>query len=120
MGKFKGIVYLSEEQYLEKYNAKTLDEDTQYVTDQEQSYSQSEVDEKLKELENKIPTEISGEYTKVTVDGVYQETFNADTKANTDDIPTKTSQLENDSNFVTSEDLDNIQVGIPVRNFIEV
>ena len=40
--------------------------------------------------------------TIVTVGGVSQETWNADTKANMSDIPTKTSQLENDSNFIST------------------
>lgn len=40
--------------------------------------------------------------TKVTIGGVVQETFNADTKADANSVPTKTSQLENDSNFLTS------------------
>ena len=93
MANFKGIVYLSEEQYMQMYDAKTLDENTQYVTPDTQqgagdAYTKAETDELLQSVENKIPT--------------------------------KTSELENDSNFVTDEDLANIQVSVPVRNFMEV
>jgi hypothetical protein len=90
MDNFNGIVYLSEEQYREKFNAKTLDENTQYETPQDPVYTKDETDALLEELASKIK------------------------------IPTKTSELENDSNFVTSEELANIQVSVPVRNFIEV
>ena len=82
MGKFKGIVYLTEEQYAEMYNAGTLDEDTQYVTDQDPVYSTYEVDAIAKSLQDQITSSAGGEFTKVTVGGEYQPTFNADTKAN--------------------------------------
>ncbi len=102
MGKFKGIVYLTEQQYAEMYNNKTIDEDTQYVTDQEPVYSTYEVDAIAKSLQDQITSSAGGEFTKVLVDGVYQPTFDADTKANASDIPTKTSDLTNDSGFLTS------------------
>ena len=108
MGKFKGIVYLTEQQYAEMYNNKTLDEDTQYVTDQEPVYSTYEVDAIAKSLQDQITTATGGEFTKVLVGGVYQPLFDADTKANADDIPTKTSDLTNDSGFITEEDIPTI------------
>lgn len=168
---FKGIVYLSDEQYREKYNAKTLDVNTLYVTpdngnsgggegtpvdaytksetdalledkaDKDTTYTKAEVDEIKQDLQDQIATSTGGEFTKVTVGGEYQPSFDADTKADKtyadaivsyvdgfgaalervqSSIPTKTSQLENDSGFITSESIEDIQLGIPVRNFIGV
>lgn len=81
MGKFKGVVYLTEQQYAEMYNNKTLDEDTIYTTDQEPVYSTYEVDAIAKKLQDQITSSAGGEFTKVTVGGEYQPTFDADTKA---------------------------------------
>ena len=119
--KLKGIVKLSEERYWEMYNAGTLDPYKQYETPQEPTYSQAQIDKKLntkanvsyvedvkQELQDQITTATGGEFTKVLVGGVYQPLFNADTKANADDIPTKTSDLTNDSGFITEEDIPTI------------
>ena len=98
MGKFKGIVYLSEQKYLEMYNNKTLDEDTQYVTDQEEVYGKSEVDAIVKRLQDQITTATGGEFTKVLVGGVYQPSFDADTKANASYVEEVKSSLEEQIN----------------------
>ena len=112
MGKFKGIVYLSEQKYAEMYNNKTLDEDTIYTTDQDPVYSTYEVDAIAKRLQDQITTATGGEFTKVTVGGEYQPTFDADTKANARYVEEVKSALE--------EQINSLEVSIPVRNFIEV
>lgn len=47
MSKLKRVEYLSEEQYWADYNAGLLDNDVQYETPQEPTYSQAQIDKKL-------------------------------------------------------------------------
>lgn len=46
--------------------------------------------------------------TKVTVGGIFQLTYEMNNKANVSDIPTKTSQLINDSGYITSSLVDSV------------
>ena len=96
---FKGIVYLSEQQYREKYNAQTLDVNTLYVTPDSgnsgggggtpvDAYTKTETNSLLEGKADKDKT-----YTKTEVDGI---------KA------------------ILEEQIGSIQASIPVRNFIGV
>lgn len=105
MGKFKGIVYLSEQQYREKLQNNEIDEDTQYVTPYQEQYyyskaetdsllsqkannddvySKEQVDIIKSDLESKIG---QGQGTVVTVGGEAQSSWDADTKADKSEIP---------------------------------
>ena len=60
---------------------------------QDTTYTKIEVDEIKQELQDQITTATGGEYSKVLVGGVYQPSFDADTKANASDLQATNTQV---------------------------
>lgn len=78
------------------------------------SYKGREIDEVIKQVKEKIPKQIEGMEAKIKSLG--------DTKADTKIVPKKVSQLHNDSNFVTEDNvkkmIDNIGFETPCVQII--
>lgn len=61
--------------------------------DKDTTYTKNEVDEIKQDLQDQITTATGGEYSKVLVGGVYQPSFDADTKANASDLQATNAQV---------------------------
>ena len=86
---------LTQEKYDELLSSNQINDNELYITDtNDDSYSKPETDELLAQK-----ADIQAVYTKYETDGLFTE---IDDKINTITIPTKTSELVNDSGYITN------------------